>query len=179
MQNSSIGSGPGAVPGLSAPPGPPPDNRSTSRVAERETPGDGQEIRTGAPMPPFSRPKCSPIGSTSDFFRAKTEFQIGRHTLSLPGGRYVTYELQPCTLARMFSTTSELTGPNIDSKCPENNLEIRFLPKWRPKLLPVPVFGHILVLHARLGRFSQKSQKFFWGTFLRYLGSKLKTSKII
>ena len=107
MQNSSIGSGPGAVPGLSAPPGPPPDNRSTSRVAERETPGDGQEIRTGAPMPPFSGPKCSPIGSTSDFFRAKTEFQIGRHTLSLPGERYVTYELQPCTLARMLNELQE------------------------------------------------------------------------
>jgi len=136
MQNSSIGSSPRRRSGLSAPPGPPPDNRSTSRVAERETPGDGQEIRTGAPMPPFSGPKCSPIGSTSDFFRAKTEFQIGRHTLSLPGGRYVTYELQPCTLARMFSTTSELTGPNIDSKCPENNLEIRFFAKMAAKTTP-------------------------------------------
>jgi len=47
---------------------------------------------------------------------------------------------------------------------PEKNLEIRFFAKMAAKNT-VPVFGHILVLHPRLGRISQKSRKMFRGTF--------------
>jgi len=179
MQNSSIGSGPRRRSGP----------LRTSRAASRQSvdiagggagnAGGRSRNTYGGAYAPFSGPKCSPIGSTSDFFRAKTEFQIGRHTLSLPGGRYVTYELQPCTLARMFSTTSELTGPNIDSKCPENNLEIRFFAKMAAKTTPGSGFRPYSCSPRSTWSFSQKSQKFFRGTFLRYLGSKLKTSKII
>jgi len=46
--------------------------------------GDGQETGMGAPMPPISGPECSLIGSTSEIYRAKNEFRIGRHALSLP-----------------------------------------------------------------------------------------------
>jgi len=87
----------------------------------------------------------------------------------------------------LFSSVSELTGPNIDPLGPyQRALKIErklqkfvFPPKWRRKLLPVPVFGHILVLHRRLGHFRHKSQKCFGGTLLRYLRSKFKNSKII
>jgi len=65
-------------------------------------------------------------------------------------------------------------------KSASQNLKIRFFsPNKRRKLLPIPVFGHSFVLHLRLGRFSQKSQKMSRGTFFRYLMSKLKNSKII
>jgi len=52
---------------------------------------------------------------------------------------------------------------------------IAFSPKWQPKLLPV--FGHILVLHLRLGRFSQKSKKNSQGHILEIFGVKVEKFK--
>ena len=63
------------------------------------------------------------------------------------------------------------------TKNPQKNREICFPTKWRRKLLPVPVFGHIRVLHPRLGWFSQKSQKFFRGTFWDIWGQSWKIQK--
>jgi len=64
----------------------------------------------------------------------------------------------------MFSSMSELTGPNTmarSTKSLEKNIEIHFFAKMAAKnYFRVPVFCQILVLHLRLGRFSQKSQKF-------------------
>ena len=63
------------------------------------------------------------------------------------------------------------------TKKPQKNLEIRFPTKWRWKLLPVPVFGHIHVLHPRLGWFSQKSQKFSGALFRDIWGQSWKIQK--
>ena len=65
------------------------------------------------------------------------------------------------------------------TKIPRKPQKFVFPTKWRRKLLPVAVFGHIRVLHPRLGWFSQESQKFFRGTFSRYLGSKVEKFKNI
>jgi len=53
------------------------------------------------------------------------------------------FELRPCTLARMFSSISELTGPNIDflgpqqrTLNPQKNTEIRFFAKMAEKTTP-------------------------------------------
>jgi len=73
-------------------------------------------------------------------------------------------------------------GPKIDlpavgTKIPQKNLESRLSAKILQKLLPVPVFGHILVLHPENSRFSQKIYKKNSRHFSRYLRSQLKNSK--
>ena len=66
----------------------------------------------------------------------------------------------------------------MGTKNPRKTHKFIFSPKWWQKLLPVAVFGHIVVLHCRLGHFSQVSKNFH-RHFLRYFESKLKNSKII
>ena len=140
-----------------------------------------------APSPSISGPKFSQIGSTSEIFRAKKRLS-SRPPCTQPPVRGVSYvwattlNFGPDVQLREWTYRPKYRSPRpiaTGTKRPEKNPKNRFPTKWRRKLLLVPVFGHILVLHPRLGRFSQKSQKFFRGTFLRYLGSKLKTSKII
>ena len=78
-------------------------------------------------------------------------------------------------------------GPNIDLprpwqralKIPRKPQKFVFPTKWRRKLLPVPVFRHIRVLHPRLGLFSQKSQKNFQGHFFDIFGVKVENFKNI
>ena len=58
----------------------------------------------------------------------------------------------------------------MGTKNPIKTHKFIFSPKWWQKLLPVAVFGHILVFHCRLGHtvdlvILAKSQKIFTGTF--------------
>jgi len=97
------------------------------------------------------------------------------------------FELRPCTLARMFSSISELSGPNIDflgpqqrTLNPQKNIEIRFFcqnggENYSRFRFSAKVWFSTLdsvVLAKNLKKNSE-------AIFFRYLESKLKNSKII
>jgi len=115
--------------------------------------------------PPYRWGKVQPDRLNGRVFSSKkNKFGIGRHALSPHEGDMscLSYYLEhwpACSnpwvnLLPQMSTSSIATGTKIHQKKRKNSF---CLLNWRRKFLPV--LGHILVLHPRLGRFSQKSKK--------------------